>query len=179
MFPPTNFRICIHVSVCAHALTLYRHEGLKDICIRWRSCSSFQPVTAQRTGLSSSNERHMCSRRLNLLRAHLLLAKHFHPLLNISVSFLWAGPLSMCAAWMNVHNVCFWVLVYAGKSVFFLYSLLHPVSSLSSPYPLYLSISLPVHTLSVVRQISTLCASSNNDPDVNLRVWRLTETIRY
>lgn len=113
----------IHASVCAHALTLYRREGLKHICIRWRSCSNFQPVTAQRTGRSSSNERHMCSRRLNLLRAHLLLAKHFHPLLNISISFLWAGSLSMCAAWMNVHNLCFWMLVYAGKSyVFFFFS---------------------------------------------------------
>lgn len=103
--PVSGYIFGCYVSASAHVFILCRH---KHICIHSRtfSCRSFQPVTAPRTGLSSSNEKHMCSRRLNLLQAHLLLAKHFHPQLNISVSFLSASSLSMCVAWMNVRNVC-------------------------------------------------------------------------
>lgn len=138
------------------------------------TCRCFQSLTARRTGLSSSNEKHVCSRRLNLLQAHLLLAKHFHPHLNLSVSFLSASSVSMCALpeWM-CERVCMcvcvserWYDIYSTWYVLksyrpFPFSLLHPVSFLSSPYPFCLSISL--------------CASSNGDPDVNRRSLKMEQ----
>ena len=173
--------------MCSH-LWVHTYEDDKHLYIAWSSftftCRCFQSLTARRTGLSSSNEKHVCSRRLNLLQAHLLLAKHFHPHLNLSVSFLSASSVSMCVLpeWMCVC-VCVWVCVrvcvsecwydiystrYAPKSYRpFLFSLPHPVSSLSSPYPFCLSISLLILSLPVERQTSTLRASSNGDTDVN------------
>lgn len=64
------------------------------------TCRCLQSLTAQRTGLSSSNEKHMCSSRRDLLQAHLLLAKHFYPHLNLSVSSLSAGCAS--CKWMCI-----------------------------------------------------------------------------
>lgn len=60
---------------------------------------------------------------------------------------------------------------YVHKSYWsFPFSSLHPDSSLSSPYQFYHSIYLPFFTVPVVKPISTLHASSNNDPDMNQRV---------
>ena len=108
--------------MCSH-LWVHTYEDDKHLYIAWSSftftCRCFQSLTARRTGLSSSNEKHVCSRRLNLLQAHLLLAKHFHPHLNLSVSFLSASSVSMCVLpeWMCVcvcECVCVCVLVSAG-----------------------------------------------------------------
>lgn len=108
------------------------------------------------TGLSPSNEQHMCSRRLNLFQTRLLLTKHFHPHLNLSVSLLSASSLMgahVCCVWSNVHTIlCVserWCMrmtyiQYVHKSYwYFLPFLLRSVSSLSSSYLLYLSSCLP------------------------------------
>lgn len=102
-----RYILSIYGPVCEH---LHRYDH-KHICIQPHTfpCWSVQPVTAQGTGLLSGNEKHMCSRRPKLLQSHLLLAKHFHPLLNISVHFLSACSPSLCAVRMIVYNV--WVLM--------------------------------------------------------------------
>lgn len=64
----------------------------------------------------------MCSRRLNLLRAHLLLAKHFNPHLNLSVSFLSQSSLGMCAMQMNAH-IILCAAVRGGVRVWHIYGM--------------------------------------------------------
>lgn len=105
----------------------------------------------------------MCSRRRDLFQAHLLLAKHFHPHLNLSVSSLSASSLSMCVAY-NAVCLCVWewfiimtYMQYICESFWYFPSSLLPhclFSVLLSTFPQYLP---------VVKQANTLCSSSNND----------------
>lgn len=178
-----TYSVFMRVCVCAHTCN-YTHVKTINGFTYTQSCTftcrCFQSLTAQKTGLSCSNEKHMCSSRLNLLQAHLLLAKHFHLHLNQSVSFLSVSSVSMCVGWINVlAKCCVWEwwcirMTYTVYGMFarvicpFRSPCLTPYSSLSSLCPSYPSISLPFFTFPVVKPISTLCASSNNDhPDMN------------
>lgn len=84
--------MCLCVRTCAHTCN-NTHSKIINIFAYslgqpHSPCRCFQSLTAPRTGLSSSNKKHMCSTRRDLFQAHLLLAKHFHPHLNLSVSSL-------------------------------------------------------------------------------------------
>lgn len=104
-----TYSVFMRVCVCAHTCN-YTHVKTINGFTYTQSCTftcrCFQSLTAQKTGLSCSNEKHMCSSRLNLLQAHLLLAKHFHLHLNQSVSFLSVSSVSMCVGWINVLAKC-------------------------------------------------------------------------
>lgn len=88
----------------------------------------------------------MCSSRLNLLRAHLLLAKHFNPHLNLSVSFLSQSSLGMCAMRMNAH-IILCAAVRGGVRVWHIYGL--------SAWVIVLSVLLALACLSSVLPVST------------------------